>query len=80
MAVIDCQIEDIPYDVLTHLILIERKGNIFSYQGFLGVLSDCLPKQFGSSDRKLPVIYKQIECFVCSRMLGIPKDPLSSLQ
>lgn len=65
MAVIDCQIEGIPYDALTQLILIERKGNVFTYQGFLNVLSDCLWKQFGSSDRKLPVIYKQIECSVC---------------
>lgn len=65
MAIIDCQLKDIPYSDLTQLILIEKHDCMMTYEGQLKVLSKCLPNQFTKEDRIIPCSYKQFLYSVC---------------
>lgn len=65
MAIIDCQLKDIPYSDLIQLILIEKQDCIMTYEGQLKVLSKCLPNQFTKEDRIIPYSYKQFLYIVC---------------
>ena len=65
MAIIDCQLKDIPYSDLTQLILIEKHDCMMTYEGQLKVLSKCLPNQFTKEDRIIQCSYKQFLYSVC---------------
>ena len=58
MAVIDCHVQDIPFSALSCLVLIEKKDCCFTYEGFLRVLGECLPKQEDpTTERTIPTFH-----------------------